>query len=366
MATPWVRTLAIGCILSYILAVEAALNCRDITIPVSASALNFDFPATLNLTKLVSGTFHIDGTYCEPSKAVASRRNTLQILSHGITYDRKYWSGTQFNTSIYSWVQYAANEGYPTLALDRLCYGTSSHPNGVLVCQEPMNAEIMHQILQKARRGQIAGRSFEKIVYVGHSLGSLIGNVLAQIYPADVDSYILTGFTPFLAIGGFEFILALAPLPSILIDPVRFPTPDLAYLIATSPSGAQGTLYYGDYDPAVAAQDYATRGTYPLGEIATVPLGQLPALGYTNSVLVMNGEHDQVFCTRVPTDPLVGYRGNCGEGEGSYTAQTRLLFPNVKAFEFENVEETGHDVDYHRTAQEAFAVAHGSLSRQGF
>ncbi|KAK4494740.1 hypothetical protein PRZ48_014096 [Zasmidium cellare] len=191
-------------------------------------------------------------------------------------------------------------------------------------------------------------------------------DITIPIHPNDVDAYILTGFIPFLAIGGFEFILALQPLPALLVEPVRFPTSDLFYLLPTSPRGAEGTLYYGDYDRAVAAQDYATRGTFPLGEIATVPLGQLPALGFTNSVLLLNGEHDQVFCTRIPTDPLVGYRGDCGTGEDSYTAQSKLLFPNAKTFSYANVAETGHGVDLHRTAQEAFRVAHDFLKDDGF
>lgn len=87
-------------------------GCTNITIPVTVStsqnmALHTDLdtenfnillnpllrgilnPLPSNLfDEVVSGTFSIGATYCEPLNTVPGRENTLQILVHGISYTR--------------------------------------------------------------------------------------------------------------------------------------------------------------------------------------------------------------------------------------------------------------------------------------
>lgn len=50
------------------------------------------------------------------------------------------YPGFGFNDPEYSWVDYASQEGYPTLAIDRLGNGNSSHPNGITEVQCPAQA----------------------------------------------------------------------------------------------------------------------------------------------------------------------------------------------------------------------------------
>lgn len=69
----------------------------------------------------MSGTFGIELKYCEPTKVVPSRANTLQILVHGATYDTSYWD-FGFQPGNYSYVHFAAAQGYPTLNLARAFY----------------------------------------------------------------------------------------------------------------------------------------------------------------------------------------------------------------------------------------------------
>lgn len=90
-----------------------------------------------------------------------------------------------------------ATQGYPTLAIDRLGCGNSSHPDPILVVQTPAEVEVIHQIILKARARTIspAGRAFNKVILAGHSYGSIVGNALNVEYPNDVDATILTGFS---------------------------------------------------------------------------------------------------------------------------------------------------------------------------
>lgn len=374
-------------------AVLAAPSCNEnVKIQVSATALNKVLPTNLNISSLtiddrdqfqselssapskeVSGTYTIAARYCEPEKNVPSRKNTLQMLVHGVTYDRNYWSGLgppgqQFNGTAYSWIDYASKQGYPTLSVDRICNGQSSKPNGLAVCQVPMNAEVLSQVIAAARAGKVAGRKFEKIVFVGHSEGSYIGNELAQLHPSDVDTYILTAYSPLLILGAFGTFLAGRLLPAGLIDPARFGSLalDPSYLITTSRSGTTGFFYFGRFRQEVSNRDYDTRMTVPLGEFATGLLGTLPAPGFKGNLLALSGENDQISCARNPVDPLFGYRGDCGTGDSSYIAQTGKLYPNAKDFAYKIVPSTGHDLNYHYSAHETFKAAHDYLAKIGY
>ena len=120
---------------------HVASKCRDVTFTVSATAenqvaadpppdlLNLDasltfLAQTIELTT-VSGTQKLYGQYCEPTVKNHSRAKTLQFLVHGITYDHTYWAGFQTipSSALYSWVNFANAQGYPTLAIDRLGNG---------------------------------------------------------------------------------------------------------------------------------------------------------------------------------------------------------------------------------------------------
>jgi hypothetical protein len=114
-------------------------GCTNITIPVTVTASCLSLPTTLNtanfltvlepiiaapLNTVVSGTFNISATYCEPVQANATLYNTLQLLVHGFvisrpcrkydealtsliraTYTKAYWFGEYYHQN-YSWVSF--------------------------------------------------------------------------------------------------------------------------------------------------------------------------------------------------------------------------------------------------------------------
>lgn len=375
--------------LSFLLASGvAALTCTDIAIPVSVSANNKDFPPNLTVesllslgllnnvvagltSSLVSGTYTIGARYCEPSKDVAARKDTLQLLVHGITYTKDYWfglapPGTLKGQDEYSWVKYAADQGYATLSVDRLCNGASSKPNSVAFCQAPLEAEAMREIIEQAKTGSLPGvkKNYGKIVYVGHSYGSLVANSLAAQHPDVVDAYVLTGFSSKLLQDTTGILILPEFAPAAVVDAKNYGggQVDGLYLMATNPTGTQKVFYYGDYDPEVLKYDYDHRQTVTLGEFLTVILGQVET-AFAGDVFVLNGNEDAVFCQANLVTALAGAPGNCADGFSS-TAST--LYPKAKSFGYYNTPNTGHCLGTHESAQESFAAAHNHLRSLGY
>jgi pimeloyl-ACP methyl ester carboxylesterase len=361
------------------------LTCHDVIIPVEVSANNIALPPNLGFadltpafvesaiatfgTTLVQGQYNIGARYCEPTTVVPSRQQTLQVLIHGITYTRNYWSGlaapgTKSGQDEYSWIVYAAEQGYPTLSIDRLCNGVSSHPNGVTACQNPLEAETIHAVISIARAGQLPGvsKTFDKIIVVGHSLGSLVAAVLTEQHPSDADALLLTGFSFHVTLGVSGVIPAFL-VPAAIANPAAYGNLDLGYLLLTSASAVQKFFYFGQFDPTIAAYDFAHRGTVTVGEAATYPVGQLPIPGYHGPVFVLDGNEDIPWCSTNPVGPILGQPGNCSAG---YAQAVHNFFPAASVFDYSITPDTGHCLNLHLTAQQSYAAAHQFLEQVGF
>ncbi|GME44931.1 Alpha/beta hydrolase fold-1 [Neofusicoccum parvum] len=362
--------------------------CSDVSLSVTISAENRHVPgylasglqdATLTLAgieqllnsvgdevqiALVNGTYSIAGRFCEPEVQVAGREDAIQLLVHGITYDRNYWSGggslAGYQGDKYSWLAHASKLGYPTLAIDRLGNGASDHPDPVTVVQKPAHVEVAHQVVQALRRGDVGGRAFSKISYVGHSYGSLIGNGLVARYPDDVDALILTGFTN-----------ALKPaIPGVVVTPLAQPAPlvdekfrnlSLGYMAMSLELGARGLFYTNtesEWDADVVHADWLSRGTYSLGEAISTLFVNDVADDFTKPVLILTGHKDQIFCGVAL--PLLGEADCTGHFE-----RTQALFPNAE-YSTREIANTGHCLNFHYSANETFTAAHDFLNSAGF
>lgn len=168
-------------------------TCTDFIAQVSATAPIFIFPApqpglTLADAKnylaellsdaaaaasggigneIQSGDFNISMRYCTPTKLVAKRADTVQVLLHGVSYDKEYWHSE--GNADYSWVDYALTQGYPTLSYDDLGVGNSTHANPLFVAQQSMREEVLHQTVLKLRAGTLSNSvpKKSKVIYVG-------------------------------------------------------------------------------------------------------------------------------------------------------------------------------------------------------
>ncbi|POS70268.1 hypothetical protein DHEL01_v211339 [Diaporthe helianthi] len=271
---------------------SSARRCTDLTVEVPVVARNAFFniraPTNnievtdfiLNYTRqgynftndLLQGysqwnkAYNVFATYCEPDKGPS---DTVQLLTHGIGFDRGYWD-VDINDFNYSYTQVANDEyGYSTFAWDRLGIGRSEHGHAFNEIQSFLEIGALNALTQQLRNGSIKGisKSFNKVVHVGHSFGSILSYSLEVLHPNASDGLVLTGFShvseykPYFALGS-NFVLAKSLEP--------FKDYEDGYLANGSPSGVQ-TDYFatGSFDPALL--DLAVKWGKPvaIGELLT-------------------------------------------------------------------------------------------------
>lgn len=88
-------------------------------------------------------------------------------------------------------------QGYSTLAIDRLGIGNSSHADPINVIQARAEIEALNSITTMLRAGTVPGlgSAFDKVIHVGHSFGSVQSYWLSALYPDNTDGLVLTGYS---------------------------------------------------------------------------------------------------------------------------------------------------------------------------
>lgn len=215
----------------------------------------------------IEKTYTVAATYCEPD---AGPSKTVQLLTHGIGFDRTYWDLSIHNYN-YSYAAVANDEyGYSTFAWDRLGIAESDHGEAVNEIQSSLEIAALYTLTQQLREGAIdgIGCGFDKVVHVGHSFGSIQSYSLAVLHPGASDGLVLTGFSQasqysaYFALGA-NFVSANGLLPFVAY-------PD-GYLASGNPSGVETDFFApGSFDPALL--DLASTSGKPVtvGEILTL------------------------------------------------------------------------------------------------
>lgn len=290
------------------------------------------------------------------------------MLPSGVTYDKNYWSGGDFpggyDGDKYSWISYASKLGYPTLSIDRLGSGDSDHPDPVTIVQVPAQVEAYHEIVQALLNGNVGGRNFTKVAYIGHSFGSVMGNGIAAKYPDDVDAFVLTGYSKFLKASLIGVSVTPAMIPAFLVAE-RFSDLPAGYQTASIEDGRISVFFTDDdseYDPEVADYDFNHQGITTEGEAISSFFVNDVATNYTKPVHVITGHKDQIFCGLAL--PVLGEK-TCGSGSDNYMAQTATLFPNAQ-YSYTDIPGTGHALNFHYSANTTFKAAHDFLGEAGF
>ena len=302
----------------------------------------------------VGGTYSIGARFASPEPCLALRRPQLQILVHGLCSDRSYWSGftdpgyVSENGTQYSWEAYAASRGYHTLAIDRLGCGVSSTPDPVTHVQDELQTELMHALIVELRSRGTIDIDWHKIIWVGHSYGSILGNFLSHEYPNDIDSVIMTGWTARdLPINGLE-ILNLA-VPAREWSPERFGHLPPGYVILSPTEPVMASSPNSAIDPNFEKLSYAFQGPTAIGELTS----QTITTRFKGDVFVLTGERDEILCPS-------GYCNTPGDSE---IAISQKVFPDARSFDYFAVPDTGHAICHHYTSGEAFRVVHEWLSK---
>lgn len=294
---------------------------------------------------------------------------TVQVLVHGWTYNRFYFD-SPYQPDTYSYARAANRAGYATLILDRPATGCSIHPLSLFTGLD-VQVDAVHRAIQALRSGSL-GTAFDKVILVGHSLGSVISTTTAGRHPDDIDALITTAYThtinpvyAFPTILGRDYLAAGDPdFAALKLDP----------LYMTSIPGARYTFYRfrytqspiegidgrddsrnGEYellnaDPGMLAVDeQQMRDTGTLTQFATA----LPTLlvnetaDFNKPVLAVNGDHEPFFCGFGAID--------CTSSASIADFERQYYAPGTKVHGYA-VPGTGHDIHLEYTSSDASAV----------
>ena len=301
-------------------------NCRDVTVPITIAGQ--------------SGP--ISGTLCGPRDA-----KTIQILVHGLSYARYYWD-LPYQPDRYSYPRAANERGYATLAIDRLGIGNSWHPASPLITYDS-NASAVHQVIQAVRGGQL-GTRFEKVVLVGHSLGSVIAYREAGSY-SDVDAVVFTGAAHLADAPNIVTKVRLNTIPAFLDPKFAGSGYDPGY--QTTKPGTRGVFYHlPNTDREVIALDEELKQTFTDLELDTAftyepaSATKLAATSPSKRIVVPTftilGNEDPFFCKGTTV-------ADCSSS-AALTAYERPYFDPKAVVEAEVVPGAGHNLNLERTA----------------
>lgn len=288
----------------------ARTTCEDVAVPV--------------VIGLTAQSMH--GRLCVPQGA-----RTLQVLVPGGTYNSAYWDiGSAPESRSYR--QAMNRAGIATVAVDRLGSGRSSKPASALL-GVPAQAEAVHAVVRSLRP------RFDRVVLVGHSIGSAVVTAVAAAH-RDVDGVVITGLTHRINLPGAVPVFTTL-IPAVLDPLLRERGLDVGYL--TTVGGSRYSSFHtpGPVDRSAIDFDEATKDTVTLAEtVDTVLIGSLIPLSrrITVPVMLVMGGGDANFC-----GPPLG--ADCSSDEALRASEGRFYAPEAR-LRAHVVPRYGHSLNF--------------------
>ncbi|MBP2323976.1 pimeloyl-ACP methyl ester carboxylesterase [Kibdelosporangium banguiense] len=250
------------------------VRCSTVSVPVMLTLL----PQTVR------------GQLCLPADHTP---RTVQLLVHGGTYNRTYWD---IGDERYSYQRDMAAAGFATFAIDCLGSGQSSQPLSTLLTGTTQ-AAVVSQVVTKLRSGAVSGTTFDKVILVGHSMGSGIVVVTAATFHG-VDGVILTGMTHSMDLLRLTGIFVDGVRPAILDPRLSQRGSDPGYV--TTMPGTRGVFHDpGDVTQAIVNADEAVKDQVPatvVPDLISLAFAGPLSAGINVPVLIANGTDDTLFC----------------------------------------------------------------------
>lgn len=324
------------------------------------------YPERISKNITISKTYDIFATLCVPPNG--SKKNLLQIATHGGGFDSRYWD-PEVEPEKYSYVHATLEKGYSILTYDRLTAGKSAHPDAYTEGQLNADIGILRGITEIVRSGKLASYAsntidFDKIIHVAHSFGSFITYSLTSMYPELSDAAVLTGYLPSNESGSIPFSagdVQYAPE----VDPKLFSDSKSGYIVTGSKnalqvqffsSRANKTAGVGGFDPKLLDLAWETRQPITVSDIESaqdILINNPIAAEFTGPVQFLSGAYDWLQC--------LGY---C---EGTIDLETlKMKYPKAKDVEFFLQPGTGHGLPFHYGAKAGFQKTFDFLERNGF
>jgi len=299
---------------------------------------------TVRLSGLPKESAEIAGWLSIPPGA----SDTLLILVHGGFYTHAYWD-FPYRPQTYSCVQWAYENGWATLNIDRLGCGESSKPPGEWV-DMPRNAEALHQVVQHVKTAGVGGRRFSRCVLVGHSLGSFTSALMQATY-GGADALVLTGVFGVNANRivatreAHEAFLKMCGVTTEGGSADRSAAPsDAQYLTLPDHRRAKKFFCSPPAEAALIEIDTGLGGTMTRAENRTMALAADAGARVTVPTLIQVGEFDRTYYSPDRTP-------NCA---GMYARAIDMAPANFTFAEL--VVDTGHNLALHPSARETYRV----------
>ena len=366
-----------------LLSVASARQCQDITVSVDISARNGQFNLSTPTTNIdvtnfilnsvqnghngtqeilvgydtIAGTYDLQTTFCQPDsgKDWGHGDKTVQLLTHGIGFDRSYWD-ISYQYPDYSYVNTAVDKyRFSTFSWDRLGIGMSQHGDPVSEIQAPLEVAALVALTQMLKDGTIPNvPKFDKVVHVGHSFGSVQSFALSRDMPDLSDGLVLTGWSasamyyPYFLLGG-NFVSVLGtPLESKYAA---------GYFTSGNPSGVQTNFFAPNhFDPNILPFAYANGQPVTAGELSTIAGAGMGTSTAAVPVLVITGMRDLPYCG-----------GDCTmNGQANIPAQAQSVLPNASPFDVHLVPMAGHALNLDIDHASVFESINSWLTQNGF
>ena len=313
-----------------------------------------------------SGTFKIHAQLCVP-KSDNGHKSTLQIATHGVHYDGRYWD-PELQRDELSYVEASLKAGYSILTYDRLGVGQSDHPDACDIVQAPLELEILKQLTLMARDGRLyklaaevkpTAFTFEKltkpnkVVHIGHSFGSFLTSAFLSKHSNLTDGAIVTGFL-------LQKYLGKPGMASFAAEYAATASP--AYdrgsgYVVCSKHGIQNIFFAGNTSTAYTSEMFeygnAIKQPVPIGEFASAyHIIGLPGPNLKAPVQYFLAEQDFYICA-----------GDC---KGLADMEVlRKTYPNAKDIDVYVQPNTGHAFTLHNNATAGYQVMFNFLAKHG-
>ncbi|MEV0338217.1 alpha/beta hydrolase [Nocardia sp. NPDC050713] len=244
-------------------------------------------------------TYDVRGHLTGPlDKLAGASAESVSLYLHGLELGEWFW---RFDDAPgYDHTREMAAHGHVSVTIDRIGYGSSGQPSGLLSCVGGQ-ADVAHQIVQQLRSGRYTAAegavAFERIALLGHSLGGAVAQVATYSY-GDVDALGVLSYSD-LALSGETLVGTLTWGATCLSGGQRSTAgaPGYAYLTPSLASFQDNFL--AQSPPEVRAPASAQRELNPCGDMVTLTEAtaiDLARLGQvTVPVLIVAGGRDRVF-----------------------------------------------------------------------
>ena len=316
----------------------------------------------------ISATLDISVQLCVPPNG--SKKDHLQVATHGVAFDKRYWDAP-INPSEYSYVANAMNAGYSVLTYDRLGTGKSSKPDAYNTVSATLELEHLRIISEMAKSGELmkkvpssnidTSQSFNKVIHIGHSFGSILSLSLLATYPDVSDGAVITG----MILNNESTQLKLTtfgPEYARTHDPKLYSDFGSGYFIQNSLVTLQSGFFstrenkatgVGGFTPEALQYAFSVRQPSAVSDWTTPALLKIyPALDFAGPVQFVNAEFDYVVCG-----------GDC---KATYDEDMiKMLYPKASVVDFYLQEGSGHGLTLHKGANVGYKVSLDWLAKNG-